>query len=157
MRVGFLGWEDPLEEGLVTHSSIIVWEIPWTEEPGGLQSIALQGVRHNWETACTQHNSTNSCCSRVNCSQTQLFQNPGNQLKICNNQKGHLFKKTDLISVRTGSFLRVILSYFRSFLPSCMVAVKTSIPVVTGGAKLGMELTQKPIVTIWSVWHKTLL
>ena len=37
-----LGWEDPLEEGLATHSSILAWRIPWTEEPGGLQSIGSQ-------------------------------------------------------------------------------------------------------------------
>ena len=36
----FLGWEDPLEEGTATHSSILSWRIPWTEETGGLQSIA---------------------------------------------------------------------------------------------------------------------
>ena len=40
--VHFLGWEDPLEEGTATHSSILAWRIPWTEEPGGLQSIGLQ-------------------------------------------------------------------------------------------------------------------
>ena len=34
-----LGWEDPLEEGMATHSSILAWEIPWTEKPGGLQSM----------------------------------------------------------------------------------------------------------------------
>ena len=37
-----LGQEDPLEKGMATHSSILVWEIPWTEEPGGLQSMGLQ-------------------------------------------------------------------------------------------------------------------
>ena len=37
-----LGWEDPLEKELATHSSILAWEIPWTEEPGGLQSMGLQ-------------------------------------------------------------------------------------------------------------------
>ena len=42
-----LGWEDPLEEGMATHSSILAWEIPWTEEPGGLQSMGLQRVGHN--------------------------------------------------------------------------------------------------------------
>ena len=42
-----LGWEDPLEEGMATHSSILAWRIPWTEEPGGLQSIVLQRVSHN--------------------------------------------------------------------------------------------------------------
>ena len=37
-----LGWEDPLEEGMVTHSSTLAWKIPWMEEPGGLQSMGLQ-------------------------------------------------------------------------------------------------------------------
>ena len=37
--VGSLGQEDPLEEGMATHSSILAWRIPWTEEPGGLQSV----------------------------------------------------------------------------------------------------------------------
>ena len=37
-----LGWEDPLEEGMATHSSILAWRIPWTEEPGGLQSMGSQ-------------------------------------------------------------------------------------------------------------------
>ena len=46
-RVRFLGWEDSLEKGLVTRSSILAWKIPWTEEPGGLRSIGLQRVRHN--------------------------------------------------------------------------------------------------------------
>ena len=42
-----LGWEDPLEEGMATHSSILAWKIPWTEEPGGLQSIGSQRVTHD--------------------------------------------------------------------------------------------------------------
>ena len=41
-----LGQEDPLEEGMATHSSILVWEIPWTEEPGGLQSTGSQSQTH---------------------------------------------------------------------------------------------------------------
>ena len=45
-----LGQEDPLEKGLATHSSILARRIPWTEEPGGLQSLGLQRVRHDWET-----------------------------------------------------------------------------------------------------------
>ena len=47
MRVQSLGQEDPLEEGIVTHSSIRVWRISWTEEPGGLQSTELQRVVHD--------------------------------------------------------------------------------------------------------------
>ena len=42
-----LGQEDPLEKGVATHSSILSQRIPWTEEPGGLQSMVLQRVRHN--------------------------------------------------------------------------------------------------------------
>ena len=42
-----LGWEDPLEEGKATHSSILAWRIQWTEEPGGLQSTGSQRVRHD--------------------------------------------------------------------------------------------------------------
>ena len=41
-----LGWEDPLEEGMATHSNILAWRIPQTEEPGKLHSIGLQRVRH---------------------------------------------------------------------------------------------------------------
>ena len=46
-RVRSLCWEDPLEEEMVTHSSILAWKILWTEEPGGLQSMALQRVGHS--------------------------------------------------------------------------------------------------------------
>ena len=43
-QVGSLGQEDPLEKRVATHSSILIWEIPWTEEPGGLQSTGLKRV-----------------------------------------------------------------------------------------------------------------
>ena len=52
-QVRSLGREDPLEKGMVTHSSILTWRIPWTEEPDGLQSMGSQRVRHGW--ACTQN------------------------------------------------------------------------------------------------------
>ena len=42
-----LGWEDPLEKGMATHSSIPSWRIPWIDEPGGLQSMVSQRVRHD--------------------------------------------------------------------------------------------------------------
>ena len=47
IRVQSLGGEDPLEEGMATHSSILVWRIPWTEVPGGLQSIGSQRAGHD--------------------------------------------------------------------------------------------------------------
>ena len=46
-QVGSLGQEDPLEEEMATHSSILAWKIPWTEESGGLQSLGPQRVRHD--------------------------------------------------------------------------------------------------------------
>ena len=49
-RVRSLGREDPLEKGRATHSSILVWRIPWREEPGRLQSMESQRVRHDWAT-----------------------------------------------------------------------------------------------------------
>ena len=44
------GWEDPLEKEMASHSSILAWEIPWTEESGGLQSMGSQRVRHDLAT-----------------------------------------------------------------------------------------------------------
>ena len=52
-QVQFLGQEDPLEKGMATQSSILPWRIPWTEEPGGLQSTGSQRVRHDWATNTT--------------------------------------------------------------------------------------------------------
>ena len=46
-QVQSLGWEDPLEKEMATHSSILAWKISWTEEPGGLQSMGLQRVGHD--------------------------------------------------------------------------------------------------------------
>ena len=47
MQVPSLDWDDPPQKEMATHSHILAWSIPWTEEPGGLQSIALQTVKHN--------------------------------------------------------------------------------------------------------------
>ena len=47
MQILSLGREDPLEKEMATHSSLLAWEISWTEEPVGLQSMGLQGVRHD--------------------------------------------------------------------------------------------------------------
>ena len=47
MSVQSPGWEDPLEEGVATHSSILAWRIPWTEEPDGLPSVGSQRVQHD--------------------------------------------------------------------------------------------------------------
>ena len=67
-----LGGEDPLEEGMATHSSILAWRVPWTEEPRGLQSMGSQRVWHNLatNTFLTVHSmdillSEDVCCSHA--------------------------------------------------------------------------------------------
>ena len=49
-HVQSMGWEDPLKEEMATQSSILAWRIPWREEPGGLKSMGLQRVGHDWVT-----------------------------------------------------------------------------------------------------------
>ena len=53
-----LGWKDPLEKGLATHSSILAWKTPWTVEPGKLQSVGSQRVRHDWAVNTHTHTHT---------------------------------------------------------------------------------------------------
>ena len=64
---GFDPWvrKIPLEKRMATHSSILAWRIPWTEEPGGLQSMGLQRVRHNWLTFTSLSNDKNAVSSAV--------------------------------------------------------------------------------------------
>ena len=59
MRVQFLGWEDPLKKQKATHSSILAWRIPWTEEPGRLQSMGSQKFGHNLTTEQQQQHIQN--------------------------------------------------------------------------------------------------
>ena len=70
-----LGWKDPLEKEMATHSSILAWKIPWTGEPGGLQSIGSQRVGNdratNTSDLCQFSSVTQSCltlCDPMNCS-----------------------------------------------------------------------------------------
>ena len=82
MQVWSLGWEDPLEEGIATHSRILAWRIPWTEEPRGLLSMGSQRVGHDWSdsahariikweaqikhfSALTRHGNCGRCADRV--------------------------------------------------------------------------------------------
>ena len=58
-QVWSLGWNDPLEKEMATHSSILAWKISWTEEPGGLLSMGLQRVRHHWATSTYTFNILN--------------------------------------------------------------------------------------------------
>ena len=55
-----LGWQDPPENGMATHSSVLAWRIPWTEEPGDLQAMGSQRVRHGWVTHTHTHTHTHT-------------------------------------------------------------------------------------------------
>ena len=59
-----LGWEDPLDKGMATYSSIVVWRLTWTKEPGRLQFMGLQRVRHDWVTNTTFLQPQLSCIER---------------------------------------------------------------------------------------------
>ena len=67
-----LDWEDPLEEGMATHSSVLAWRIPWTEEPGGLQSTGSHRFGHDWSDLArsTLHSLRPYNCSVVEPSST---------------------------------------------------------------------------------------
>ena len=81
-RVQSLGWEDILEKGMATHSSILAWRIPWTEEPGGLQSMGSQKVGHDSVTFIfTLFHRVKSC----HCYQYSLYINRvhGSKLSLC--------------------------------------------------------------------------
>ena len=86
-RVRSLGWEDTLEKGMANHSSILAWEIPWTEKPGGLQPMGLQRVGHDWVTN-TLH--THFCkypfflvlVSNVSCHWKELLKKDFSLLKV---------------------------------------------------------------------------
>ena len=62
MWVRSLDWEDSLEEDMETHFSILGWRIPWTEEPGGLQSMGSRSVGHNWSNLAVKHACTPKVC-----------------------------------------------------------------------------------------------
>ena len=64
-----LGQEDPLEKEMATHSSILTWKIPWTEEPGGLQSMESQRVGHDW----AQLGLWDACCRLFSGHRQQMF------------------------------------------------------------------------------------
>ena len=55
IQVRSLGWEDPLEEGMATHSSVLAWKVPWTEEPGRPESVGSRRVRHEWSDYARTH------------------------------------------------------------------------------------------------------
>ena len=65
-QVRFLGWEDPLDKEMATHSSILTWRIPWTEESGRLQSMGSKRVRHDRATNFYPNPNINICVCAYN-------------------------------------------------------------------------------------------
>ena len=76
----FLGQEDPLEEGMATHSSILAWRIPWTEKPGGLQSIRLQSQMQLKRLTCTCICIYMYICTTESFPMSQLFASGGQRI-----------------------------------------------------------------------------
>ena len=74
-----LGWEDPLEKEMATHSSILAWKMPWMEEPGRLQSMGLQRVWHDWGTSLSPDSSVSkeSACGAADRGDTGLIPRSG--------------------------------------------------------------------------------
>ena len=106
-----LGGEDPLEEGMATHSNILAWRIPWTEEPGGLQFIGSQRVGHSWSDLAGTHNRKIIGWERTGETTRPC---PGNQSSLTSMQKSScsLWKSSwKLLMVdRSYSFLDGVLS-----------------------------------------------
>ena len=72
-QVQSLGWEDPLEKEMATHSSILAWKIPWTEDPGRLQSVGSQRVGHDWVTSLHFHLSELAMWKSLDTSERQFW------------------------------------------------------------------------------------
>ena len=112
MWVQSLGREDPLEEEMATHSNILAWEIPCTEEPGGLQSMGLQRVGHKWAT---------------NQQQQQQWKKPPGLFSFPEGPS----KSTFLAQFFFWNQVRHILSYIVSVSSSCFCPVKVIIVMMT--------------------------
>ena len=93
IQVQFLCWEDPLEEEMATHSRILAWRVPWTEEPGGLQSRGSWGVGHNWSAWAHSRHIVNTL---LNCFQvtTKKGRNKIEKKRVRKRQKGQKHKRS---------------------------------------------------------------
>ena len=106
-RVQSLGWEDPLEEGTATHSSIFAWRIPWTEEPGGLQFTGLQRGRHEWRDLARTHPCISGLLKEKWAMSAHIPLTCGNLFKTCSSYlkpgkaKFNSFKKTMKFSIQS--------------------------------------------------------
>ena len=110
-----LGQEEPLEEGMATHSSMLAWRIPWTEEPDGLQCVGPQSVGHDWsDLACTYaplhiypilQPTSNLLFSAVTLGTSPLWRVPHFTLPVTPSSKAYWSFKTRPVSSRTPLLL----------------------------------------------------
>ena len=108
-QVPSLGREDPLEEGMATHSSILAWNIPWTEEPGGLQSMGSQR-----DTTDRAHISNYLCWKTFYLSRTNAFikYDKRNLLQKWNKYKQNTYKTLFFLLTRSNKYLKLLSVYF---------------------------------------------
>ena len=99
-QVGTLGWEDPLEKEMVTHSRFLAWGIPRTEEPGGLQSSGSQRVGHNLVTKQQQQHDGSYTLMRKK-KKNQINQNLGKKRKLeCQQSYEEMFNNIRNIDIQ---------------------------------------------------------
>ena len=126
-----LGQEDPLEKEMETHSSILAWKIPWTEEPGGPQSMGSQKVGHNWVTNTHTHTHTHvymyviNAVSQFSCSVVSDSATPwtaAHQASLYITYSWSLLKLMSIESVKPSNHL--ILCRPHPFQPSIFASIR---------------------------------
>ena len=80
-QLGSLGWKDSPEEDMATHSSILAWRMPWKKEPGRLQSIGPQRVRHHWSNLACMH-AEQKCEGKRFCTSLHLWDSVSSFIKV---------------------------------------------------------------------------
>ena len=108
--VRYLGWEDPLEKEMATHSSILAWEMPWTKEAVRLQSMGLQRVRHDWASSLTLFRNINFQNNYLLGLKSHVFANPEGNIFFWALNIGILLITRDSVNIGVAKrFIQVFL------------------------------------------------
>ena len=132
-----LGWEDPLEKEMATHSSILACRIPWTEEPGGLQSTGLQRVRHDWAISLSLSLSLSLVCRRRQWHPTPVLL--GNPLQ-CSCLGNSMNRRARRAIVHEATKSRTLLSDFRLLAHSMLLILLSQTLLWKNGNNSGTHL-----------------